>query len=85
MTHLGLALVAIGLLTSFGSFVYAAYNMYCGVSSVTSAKPGVWHKLPSDNLDQRFKDHFKAIVGVAAGGFLTAVGGVILLVNCLGK
>lgn len=67
MLTVAFVICAVGLITSFGSFVFAALNMGRSVSS------------DSYSFEDAFRRHVGAMVGVALGGLCLALGVLIAL------
>jgi hypothetical protein len=76
MLNLGLLLVAVGLVTIFGAFSYAASNMSRTVN------PTSWKSGDSNGV---FENHSKAMKGMALGGLLTALGVLSMVASYLIK
>lgn len=83
MLNLAIGLIIAGLLVGFGAFAFAGLNMGRHVSRTFSGK---------QNFDQSFNSfggmfgrHIGALIGMGAGGLMSVIGIILLILTLLGN
>lgn len=69
----GLILLIGGIVLAFGSFIFAVVNMGFGAAKTMKGK--------RSSFGSMFVGHLGAMIGMACGGMMSAIGIVLLLVH----
>lgn len=80
MVSIGFALIILGVLLVFGSFLYALYNMASYTKNFFGDMDAGFDDMGS-SFGGMFQKHLGSMAGVATGGFMIVVGLVLAVLG----